>query len=565
MYLIRRVIISGRGVLAAILPSMRSTVGRGTLSPRESGGEQVESGRSGLTKGRRASTRMPVVGSRSTQRPAGHPSSVIGSRLGRASMAFVLAFSLVTFTASPGQAQGLTGLTIGQLLDQLESSISNIIRLAGSEAQLSVMEAGQAALNAIGAARAAYADSLDKTLAGLTKEQREAFEAVRSLVQDVSNSAGRTTDQLNAISANLNAAVINLPFARRTPYVTRVLPTYFVLQPGSMLKVRIAGQNLGAGTPYLRIKDRVFQAASTSDTELMFLLPQPDDASVAASSARLTEQVNSVAEELESLRLTLLAPFGLAARKPAQLQAAQAPPPSISQGSVEGELTVFERKGGFLGLFQKKVPTFYRIALFPVPRTMGHYELSAKRNVAQEKVELRSTPSFRCESPHGEGTAMTPVSIAVTPNWTLDTTTATFTPSYNNHGAWSFQTLGPAGFTAQLTCYGWGILRGLFGVVVDQGSQGVIQGTFSYKERTWDRTDVLQTVKSANLAWGESTVVATLPPDTKTVIVNLVTFSGRAFALEGSNQNKFLVVDFNPSANTVTLTARDVDAAMAQQ
>ena len=123
--------------------------------------------------------------------------------------------------------------------------------------------------------------------------------------------------------------------------------------------------------------------------------------------------------------------------------------------------------------------------------------------------------------------------------------------------------LSPAGFTATLTCSGWG-RQTVLGQVVDQGQQGVEQGTFSYTEVREGTTLENGNPETKDLKWGDSITISDLPVDTQTILFELKPFTGETLALEGAGVNRFAKVDFNASSKVATVMARSVEQALRQ-
>jgi hypothetical protein len=173
-----------------------------------------------------------------------------------------------------------------------------------------------------------------------------------------------------------------------------------------------------------------------------------------------------------------------------------------------------------------------------------------------------TTPAYRCESPHGEGSTTVPVSVVPKPGWTIDVSSIRYNRSYSNNGSFTMNTTASTGFTATLSCSGFGRKTGPFGVVIDAGNQGVEQGTFSYTQTREGTTLRDGESKTLALRWGDSLTVSDLPADTETVICRLNPFTGQQLDVEGTGGNRFLQLDFNSISKVVTIRAKAIEEAL---
>jgi hypothetical protein len=230
----------------------------------------------------------------------------------------------------------------------------------------------------------------------------------------------------------------------------------------------------------------------------------------------------------------------------------------ILQGTT---LRLFERKSRFL-FFSTYVPHTYPIRYAIYPKEIGTFAVLPRRRVASVEKQTRTTPEYRYDSPHGEGSNSVAANIVATPGWTIDPSTISYNRTYSNHGSFTMNTTSAAGFTATLSCSGWGRITGPFGVVIDAGSVGVEKGGFSYVESRPMNNLQDGDLTEGTLKWGDSLTFSNLPQDTETVVVTLKPFTGQTLSMEGAGANRFLTLSFNAASKIVTMVARSVEDAL---
>lgn len=446
--------------------------------------------------------------------------------------AFSLIFLLITSITVPVSAQGPIGaLSVGQIIDQLEASAKGILEEAGHQARSTVMEAAQSALMAIGTLRAAYAESLDKTFDEINSSERAAFEDVRALIQQAESGASNITRDLGNISQQLSDAVAQLPGAKRLPIVRSAAPLFFVPKSGAV-QVTLTGTNLEAGDPFLLVGGRRLDPIQKLHTTLTFKVP-----------LFLPQQILRYEAAVRASLLRGDIPL-------AQLE------PQLAQ------LVVYEKTSVFFGLGGSKLePQSYSVALFPVPSIAGRYQVIAKRRIENIERAPRRSPGYRCESDNGERTRNVDIQVSSTEGWRIDTTTLRFEASYSNHGNQNISTASPEGFKSTLSCSGYGRVEA-FGVVIDAGSKGVIQGNYVYEEIRVVAGDELMVVGEDLLVWDRDVPILNLPPDTLSVSVVLNTFNGQLQAWTGQGGHRFYSVDYNRVAQTLIIHPKPLDVAL---
>lgn len=422
----------------------------------------------------------------------------------------LLCFSLF-LAVSAARAQ--IGDPIEAYLSSAEQKASNVVNNAGAQGRGVAMEAGQAVLNAIGAFRAAYADSLKKTESALTGEQEIFFRKIRTNIDLLDEKLTTSTANLQTISDTLAGAITNLPFSSDIPRVTKIYPLYSVDTSGPTQELVIRGLGLSNGSPVLEINGKTISPNTKTDAEIRFPLPS----------------------------------HGPISGNPLLLPA---------------KLLLFERiKHKFW--WDDYLPRTYPVRLAIYPREIGKFSVTPRRRVGSHETIPKTTPEYRCVSPHGDGGAPVPVSVTPTPGWVIDVSTIKYNKEYENHGAFTMNSTAATGFTATLTCSGWG-KQTVLGAVVDQGQQGVEQGTFSFVETREGTALENGDPKTKDLQWGDSLTVSDLPADTETILFELKPFTGETLALEGAGSNRFARVDFNAASKVTTVTALPVEQALRQ-
>lgn len=452
--------------------------------------------------------------------------------------ACLLAVVLTATAAEASLVPFAADMTLGQALDRLEETADQILENAGDQARGTVMEVGQQSLNSIAALRAAYSDSLDETFSALSKTERQAFEDVRSSIGQAEDFEGKTTEDLERLEGKMIAALQRLPLVDDIPFVQHTSPSYFVLDGKGPIRLQVTGFNLAVGDPHLMISGERIDPTDEEDGRLLFLVPQPPQGALEASEGLLADALNATLEgtPLDSL-------------------------PLWNQPPVLGELVVYQQTGWWI--FGEEVPHTYRIAFFPVPPVVGAFVASIKREEEiQERVE-RTTQGYRCESPHGRGSDRVNVSIAPTAGWQIDPNSIRWHESYKNHGSHTMRSSSGSGFTAELSCYGWGQVKKL-GVVIDAGNQGVISGHYTYTEFRPSRQQVVQPIERGILRWNADVALLDLPDETTSVSVALLPFTGELAVTLGGDRNRWLTVDFDRSTKQAVIHARTAEAALRE-
>src|SRR5262249_50688967 len=155
--------------------------------------------------------------------------------------------------------------------------------------------------------------------------------------------------------------------------------------------------------------------------------------------------------------------------------------------------------------FSKYIPHEYPVTVTVYPTMLGTYSIVPRRRVKKIDTRPIQSPNYRCESPHGEGGASVPVHVVPTDGWQIAINSIKYNRSYSNHGSITMGTTSSAGFTATMSCYGFGVVKDpVFGRVVDAGSVGVEQGTFSFTESRQTTELADGTPLTGAIRWGNT-------------------------------------------------------------
>ena len=398
-------------------------------------------------------------------------------------------------------------------LQSAEQKATNVVNGAGAQGRGVAMEAGQSALNAIASFRAAYADSLKLSSTALSGQQADLFRKIHSTIDSLDSLQKMSANNLQDVANTLSAAIAQIPLSKDFPRVTKIGPLYQVEGSGPDQEVVVRGIGLSNGRPVLEVHGKSIYPNTGTDTELRFPVP----AHSAVGNRPLV---------------------------------------------IAGTLRLFERKTSYFVL-NDYLPRTYPVRLAIYPQQIGTFTLTPRLRVASLETKPQSTPGYRCQSPQGSGSNTVPVSVVPTSGWTIDPSSIQYHSSYSNHGSYTTNTTSPAGFTATLSCSGWGRATGPFGVVIDAGQIGVEQGTFTYTEvRSGTSLKNGTPRKPQSLQWGGSITISELPAETETVIVDLMPFTGQSLSVEGDGNIPFLRLTFNASSKVATVTAKGIEESL---
>lgn len=422
-----------------------------------------------------------------------------------------LAFALVIGAVASVQIKA-QGDPVDNYLRSAEEKANRVVSNAGAQGRGIAMEAGQAVLNAVGAFRAAYSDSLQSTEASLDQQRTALFRDIRASADRLDEFTRTGTGNLQQVADTLAASVSNLPFGKDIPRVIRTGPLFVTASSAQTQELVVKGFGLANNNPTLSFGGIILRPNTATDTELRFAMPPLSFSPDAPTAASLV-------------------------------------------------LTLFERQTRLV-FFSKYVARTYPVRLTALPQRLASYEITPRQRVAEMLDETKQTPGYRCASPQGEGTNTVPVQVAPTPGWDIDVNSIHYNRSYSNHGSMTMNTTSSSGFTATLTCSGWGRIVGPFGVVIDAGSVGVEQGTFSFRQ-----TRASSTLKNGDkilgaLNWGQAVTLNNLPGDMETVVVVLKFFNGETLSVDGSGDSSFATVSLNSSSKILTITPKRVDDAL---
>jgi len=401
---------------------------------------------------------------------------------------------------------------IENYLASAEQKAATVVAEAGSQGRGVAMEAGQAALNAIASFRAAYGDSLRQTEEALSDQQAQLFRSIKSAIGQLDEYTRGAVADLQGVADTLSMAISNIPFGKEIPRVTRVAPIFVAEGAAANRELIVRGIGLSNGDPELEVDGRRVRPNTETDAELRFELP--------------TRAVAGNAPEI-----------------------------------VATTLRLYEKKTKFF-FFSSYVPRTYPVRLAVYPSEVGRFTLTPRRRVTVAERREVTTPEYRCDSPQGQGSHTVAANVVAAPGWTIDPNSIRYERTYSNHGAFTMNTTSPAGFTATLSCSGWGRIVGPFGVVIDAGSIGVEKGYFRYTESREVTALQDSEAKSGVLTWGDAQTVADLPADTETIVFQMAAFNGQQVAFDGAGTSPYVTVEFNAAAKIATVSAKGIEEAL---
>lgn len=410
-----------------------------------------------------------------------------------------------------GSTYGLTDPIEGYL-SSAEEKTNNIVNNAGAQARGMAMETGQMALIAIAAFRAAYNQSLDQTDGMLSGQQEELFRNIKITIDRLDAYTQDATINLRDVTENLATSVANIPLSKDIPRVTHVSPLYILDGESRILVFR--GIGLSNSDPVLETPTGALTPLNEGDTELKFQLP--------AMSAKSNGE----------------------------------------PGSFSATLRLFERKNKFL-FFSTYIPHTYPVNVSVYPREIGEIKITPRRKITSSDTREITTPGYRCQSPQGQGSNHVPVNVVSMSPWAIDVPSIRYVRTYSNHGSFTMGTTSPSGFTATLSCNGWGrVVVG--GVIIDRGSIGVEQGYFTYTEFKPSYSLQNGDAQTKIVRWGDSLTLTDLPSDTETVLVEFKPFTGQLLSSEGEERNRFMEIKFNRETRVVMLKVNEIEKALRQ-
>jgi hypothetical protein len=173
----------------------------------------------------------------------------------------------------PANAQG--EIALGAVLDGLIDKVQQIID-DGKNAGIALeIEGGRQALLAIGAAKAAYQDSMRMTLEQLDAKVRANIDQLASQVNAI-QAGGNVT--LAQVTSRLQTIVSLMPLRTHEPKVGSIVPSFIATPTGGQdVTVRVTGSFELAGTagfaPTLVVGARNIMATMSTSQELTFVVP----------------------------------------------------------------------------------------------------------------------------------------------------------------------------------------------------------------------------------------------------------------------------------------------------
>jgi hypothetical protein len=173
----------------------------------------------------------------------------------------------------PANAQG--GIALGVVLDGLMDKVQQIIDDGKNAGVALEIEGGRQALLAIGAAKAAYQDSMKMTLEQLDAKSRANIDQLMSQVNAIQARGDVTLAQ---VTSRLQTIVSLMPLGTHEPKVGSIIPSFIAAPTGGQdVTVRVTGSFEFAGTagfePILVVGARNVMATMSTSQELTFVVP----------------------------------------------------------------------------------------------------------------------------------------------------------------------------------------------------------------------------------------------------------------------------------------------------
>ncbi|WP_374309962.1 hypothetical protein [Methylocella sp.] len=166
--------------------------------------------------------------------------------------------------------------SISKLIQEFRAAIQSIISTASWEFQVSTAQAVNNSNILLRNVEETYADTVDKTVKDLSNIEKDAFERLASLLDELETGADRVLDRPLSAIEDITALVADNVFGNK-PIVTRFSPNY--IGPAlstDVVRVAIGGLRLHTAEfakPKLELAGEIFHGAST-DRSITFDLPR---------------------------------------------------------------------------------------------------------------------------------------------------------------------------------------------------------------------------------------------------------------------------------------------------
>ncbi len=269
--------------------------------------------------------------------------------------------SVLSLILSPRAFSQGESVTVGMIIEQSRATLTSIIEEAEQSGDFLLSRTGQESLLLLDAFEDKNSALLDTAFDKVKGERRQFLVGAQHTVDmldkgriDTLARSESMVDQLYQLGQDITFRNYPVVFRYRGTVVSPIVDTDYI-------RVRIKGANLHVGQPYLSIADDHYPAKRISTQELLIEIPR---------------------EKL--------------------------PKPQHLITSFDGELILFRKTGGFLGLFKKMSEVHYQLNFLTLPEEIGKAAVTYR---LLETETMQNTLSGEW-SHHGrngcESNAMTP-------------------------------------------------------------------------------------------------------------------------------------------------------------
>lgn len=430
------------------------------------------------------------------------------SRL-RWSTSLTMLIAIVGLTHPARAAEPVTSaigsLTVGSLISDAENAASRLLDRAGAEAEEVVLQAAVAVELAVDQLRAAYADSLDKTVASLDRAERDTLVRVLATIGELEAAVAKNLETVSELERGLSDTVRRLPLVKNHPSILAWSPLYTTVGPSDSVRVTINGRNLDAGDPFAMVRGNRLEPITEATDQLVFAVPV------------------DLLSSIDFKPLTL-------------------------------HLALFHKQREWLVLTSLARRDF-RISIFTVPQIAGVMSVYGKRHDEDVVVEERTTRNgVGCHAPHCERCSDSERVNIPEPNATLVMSSPRINTEYENSGQFEIVDVTQRGFTMKYwpESYGCGPFW--------KGTRGQIRAHVKYSvELRTPRVDELALMIDEQVRWGQDVRLDTSRESIETVAAVLSTMLGGTEILSPGETGRFLRVHFDRGVQELRIEPRPLN------